>query len=736
MAEPKEEAFSNGEAFNGHPITPSKKTTRTKLECGSPYSILCMACKTFSTIFILIGIMALIFWLVFQPDDLKVYVEKASLTRFYLSENHTLYYNFTIEMSLRNPNKKLGIHYKHIEANALYGGSRFGVSVSIANPVRKKSELSQKKKEMEDHQRTSTSSFSSPEAYFRALAETHRRLARRAGSVTTTHEEMSHVRARSGADMARTLRWQDLVALGLGGMVGAGVFVSTGRAARLYAGPAIIVSYAIAGLCALLSAFCYTEFAVHMPVAGGAFSYLRVTFGEFAAFLTGANLLMEYVFSNAAVARSFTAYLGTAIGVNTAEKLRIPVSVLPKGFDQLDLLAVALIILISLCICYSTKKSSIVNMALTSTHIGFILFIIIMGFMRGSLKNFTNPADPAKSPGGFFPYGVSGVFTGASMVYLSYIGYDTVSTMAEEVKDPARDIPIGLSGSVVLVSVLYCLMAASMAMLVPYDAIDTEAPFSAAFMGSDGWDWVSRVIGVGASLGIVVSLLVAMLGQARYLCVIGRSNVVPPWFARVNPVTATPVNASIFLGVLTAAIALFTDLNILLNLVSIGTLFVFYMVANAIIYHRYVAFGSRNVWPTLTFLFSFSLVSLVFTLLWNLTEPGKTRSLLLGGCVLAGGVVIQAFNFSVAQARKPEFWGVPWMPWIPSVSVFLNVFLLGSLDRPSFVRFGVFSLFVVVFYVMYSVHASFDAQESGDFLLTNTREFSSTNSNSSSSFDH
>uniref|UniRef100_A0A0E0CQ15 Cationic amino acid transporter C-terminal domain-containing protein n=1 Tax=Oryza meridionalis TaxID=40149 RepID=A0A0E0CQ15_9ORYZ len=391
-------------------------------------------------------------------------------------------------------------------------------------------------------------SFSSLRAYGRALAQTPRRLARRACAATSPGEEMSRVRARSGARMARRLRWHDLVGLGLGGMVGAGVFVTTGRATRLYAGPGVVVSYAIAGLCALLSAFCYTEFAVDMPVAGGAFSYLRVTFGELAAFLTGANLIMEYVFSNAAVARSFTAYLGTAVGVDAPSKWRIAVPGLPKGFNEVDLVAVGVILLISVCICYSTKESSVVNMVLTAVHVAFILFIIVMGFWRGDARNLTRPADPAHNPGGFFPHGAAGVFNGAAMVYLSYIGYDAVSTMAEEVERPSRDIPVGVSGSVVLVTLLYCLMAASMSMLLPYDAIDTEAPFSGAFKGSSGWGWVSNVIGAGASLGILTSLMVAMLGQARYLCVIGRSGVMPAWLAKVHPRTATPVNASAFLG--------------------------------------------------------------------------------------------------------------------------------------------------------------------------------------------
>ncbi|KAJ3703596.1 hypothetical protein LUZ61_007301 [Rhynchospora tenuis] len=563
------------------------------------------------------------------------------------------------------------------------------------------------------------SSFSSPRSYCRALLQLPTRLSHRATSVTTTYEEMSRVRARSGRDMTRSLRWYDLIGLGLGGMVGAGVFVATGRAAKLYAGPAIIVSYAIAGLCALLSAFCYTEFAVDMPVAGGAFSYLRVTFGEFAAFLTGANLIMEYVFSNAAVARSFTAYFGTAIGVAT-QKWRITISGLPDGFNQIDLLAVAVIVIISFCICYSTKDSSVLNMVLTVIHIAFILFIITMGFWRGNVANLTHPAHPETSPGGFFPYSIAGVFNGAAMVYLSYIGYDAVSTMAEEVKEPARDIPIGISGSVVLVTILYCLMAASMCMLLPYDAIDIESPFSGAFKGTDGWGWVSNVIGAGASFGILTSLLVAMLGQARYLCVIGRSGVIPGWLAQVHPKTATPVNASAFLGLITAALALFTDLEVLLNLVSIGTLFVFYMVANALIYRRYYAPGttSSSPYPTIYFLFSFSFFSLCFTLLWRFLPPGATiaRPLLLSVFGASAIACLCMFNHFVPQVRKPEFWGVPLMPWIPAVSIFLNVFLLGSLDGPSYWRFAVFSIVVVLFYIFYSVHASYDAEENGGLV--------------------
>ncbi|KAJ6717471.1 CATIONIC AMINO ACID TRANSPORTER 6 CHLOROPLASTIC [Salix purpurea] len=562
------------------------------------------------------------------------------------------------------------------------------------------------------------SSFSSLNSYLQALSQTPARLARRAGSVSTSYEEMSRVKARSGSDMKRTLRWYDLVGFGIGGMVGAGVFVTTGRASRVYAGPSVIISYAIAGLCALLSAFCYTEFAVDMPVAGGAFSYLRVTFGEFAAFLTGANLVMDYVLSNAAVARSFTAYLGSAIGISTS-KWRLVVRGLPDGFNEIDVFAVLVVLVITLIICYSTRESSLVNMVLTALHILFIGFVILMGFWKGDWKNFTEPANP-DNPSGFFPFGAPGVFNGAAMVYLSYIGYDAVSTLAEEVHNPVKNIPIGVSGSVIIVTVLYCLMAASMSMLLPYDMIDADAPFSAAFRGkSGGWKWVSNVMGMGASLGILTSLLVAMVGQARYMCVIGRSSVIPAWFARVHPKTSTPVNASVFLGIFTAAIALFTDLKVLLDLVSIGTLFVFYMVANAVVYRRYVAIGTTNPWPTLAFLCSFSFTSILFTLIWHFMPQGKGKALMLGACAVIAIAITQLFRCLVPQARKPEFWGVPLMPWIPCVSIFLNIFLLGSLGGPSYVRFVFFSALAVLVYVLYSVHASFDAEAEGSLGLKN-----------------
>lgn len=172
-------------------------------------------------------------------------------------------------------------------------------------------------------------------------------------------------------------------------------------------------------------------------------------------------------------------------------------------------------------------------------------------------------------------------------------------------------------------------------------------------------------------------------------------------------------------GVFTAAIALFADLDILLNFVCIGTLFVFYMVANAVIYRRYVEIGSTNPWPTLSFLCSFSLTAIIFTLIWHFVTPGMAKTTLLSVTAIVAIVISLIFHGVVPQARKPEFWGVPLMPWIPCASIFLNIFLLGALDGTSYIRFVFFSILAVLIYVLYSVHSSYDAEGAGSLCVKN-----------------
>ncbi|OWM86378.1 hypothetical protein CDL15_Pgr021464 [Punica granatum] len=356
----------------------------------------------------------------------------------------------------------------------------------------------------------------------------------------TPNQEMNQVRLRSGADMKRKLQWYELTALGVAGMLGAGVFATTGQVANSVSGPSVFISYLIAAVSALLSSLCYTEFSVQVPVAGGAFSYLRVTFGEFVGYFAGANILMEYVLSNAAVARTFTNYLSQAVGETDLNHWRVKMPGLAHGSVMLDFPAVALTLLLTLCLCHSTKESSILNLVMTVLHVVLFGFIIVAGICKGNTENLIKPR-------GLAPFGTKGIFDGAALVYFSYIGFDTVSTLAEEIQEPVKSLPMGIVGSMLIVTFFYCLMALSLCMMVPYDQILSEVAFAAAFE-KNGWKWASNLVGAGASLGILASLLVAMLGQARYLCVIGRARLVPSWLARVHPSTGTPLNATIFLG--------------------------------------------------------------------------------------------------------------------------------------------------------------------------------------------
>ncbi|XP_060211142.1 cationic amino acid transporter 6, chloroplastic-like [Lycium barbarum] len=552
--------------------------------------------------------------------------------------------------------------------------------------------------------------------YLNSLAKTPQMLKKRMLATWTPDQELNKVRLRSGADMKRKLTWYDLVALGVGGMLGVGVFVTTGPVARKTSGPSVFISYIIAAVSALLSSLCYTEFSVDIPVAGGAFSYLRVTFGEFVGYFAGANILMEYVLSNAAVSRSFTEYLSCAFGRNDPNSWRVHVHGLMQGYNMLDFPAVALIIVLTICLCHSTKETSMLNLIMTAFHVVFFGFIIIAGFCNGKLENLVKP-------GGIAPYGVSGILDGAAIVYFSYIGYDTVSTMAEEIRNPSKTLPVGIVGSVLIVSALYCLMALALCLLLPYNMIPEGASFSAVFQQM-GWKWASNVVGAGASLGIVASLLVAMLGQARYLCVIGRARLVPSWFAKVHPTTGTPLNATIVLGICQAAIALFTELDFVIEMISIGTLLVFYLVSNALIFRRYVILSKNPPHHTLSFLFLLSCSSFAFSLAWKFKLHWWNLSLFAGLTISA--TIIFQYLVPLVVMERPESWLVPFMPWPATVSIFLNVFLMTTLKMVAYKRFGIWAGVITLFYVLYGVHSTYNAEEIMEMVVVDNVNTNST----------
>ncbi|KAL7131150.1 hypothetical protein ABFS83_13G179000 [Erythranthe nasuta] len=538
-------------------------------------------------------------------------------------------------------------------------------------------------------------SFKSWGNYVSALRQTPARLVDRVLTRSTVEAEME-MKTRSGNEMKRTLSWWDLIWLGLGAVIGAGIFVLTGLEAHDDAGPAVVLSYVVSGLSALLSVFCYTEFAVEIPVAGGSFAYLRVELGDFVAFIAAGNILLEYIIGGAAVARSWTSYFATLCN-HKPEQFRIHATSLAEGYNQLDPIAVAVCIVICLIAVLSTKGSSRFNYVASVVHIAVILFIIIAGFIKSDTKNLTP----------FAPYGPRGVFRASAVLFFAYVGFDAVSTMAEETKNPGRDIPIGLVGSMVLTTAIYCLMAIALTMMQPYTTIDVDAPFSTAFK-QVGWGWAQYLVAFGALKGMTSVLLVNSVGQARYLTHIARTHMMPPWFAIVDPKTGTPINATVIMLAATAVIAFFTKLDILSNLLSISTLFIFMLVSVALLVRRFYVSGvttndHRNkLIACLVLIIGSSITTAAY---WGISETGWIAYCIT---VPVWFLATAGLWFFVPQAHKPTLWGVPLVPWLPSASIAINIFLLGSIDKDSFIRFLGWTGFLLAYYVFFGLHASYD----------------------------
>lgn len=550
-------------------------------------------------------------------------------------------------------------------------------------------------------------SFKSWGNYVSALKATPSRFMDRVLTRSADQAEME-AKSRSNNEMKKTLSWWDLMWFGMGAVIGAGIFVLTGLEAREHAGPAVVLSYVVSGISALLSVFCYTEFAVEIPVAGGSFAYLRVELGEFVAFIAAGNIILEYVIGGAAVARSWTSYLATLCNQHP-DDFRIHASGLTEDYNKLDPIAIGIIIVICLFAVFSTKGSSRLNYIASCVHIVVILFIIIAGLINADTDNYRD----------FAPYKVRGIFKASAVLFFAYVGFDAVATMAEETKNPARDIPIGLVGSMVITTTLYCLLAITLCLMQPYQEIDVKAPFSVAFKAV-GMNWAKYVVAAGALKGMTSVLLVGAVGQARYLTHIARTHMMPPWFANVNPKTGTPINATVVMLVATAIVAFFTKLDVLADLLSISTLFIFMLVSVALLVRRYYVSGVTTTANRNKFIACIALIlgsSIGTSAYWGLTVDW------IGYCITVPIWILATIGIKVfvPHARDPKLWGVPLVPWLPSASIAINIFLLGSIDRASFIRFGVWTALLLIYYIFFGLHASYDTAkeyEGKDYGLT------------------
>ncbi|KAK8588804.1 hypothetical protein V6N13_087699 [Hibiscus sabdariffa] len=534
-------------------------------------------------------------------------------------------------------------------------------------------------------------SFRDRSSYISALSQIYPRFKDRLVSRSDDANEITELRKQSENDMKRCLTWWDLTWFGFGSVIGAGIFVLTGQEAHNHAGPAIVLSYVASGISAMLSVFCYTEFSVEIPVAGGSFAYLRIELGDFTAFITAGNILLESVIGGAAVARAWTSYFATLLN-RQPNSLRIR-----KGSYLLDPIAVVVLAIASTIAMISTRRTSQLNWIATALNTLVILFVLIAGFAHADTSNLTP----------FLPYGAKGIFQAAAIVYFAYGGFDNIATMAEETKNPSRDIPLGLLGSMSIITVVYCLMALSLSMMQKYTEIDPNAAYSMAFQ-SVGMKWGKYLVALGALKGMTTVLLVGALGQARYTTHIARAHMIPPWFALVHPKTGTPINATLLMAILSGLIALFSSLDVLASLLSVSTLFIFMMMAVALLVRRYYV---REVTPTtnLLKLVIFILIIIASSMgtsaYWGLRPNGWIGYIVTIPLWLLATIGLSVF---LPQQRTPKVWGVPLVPWLPSLSIAINIFLMGSLAPQAFIRFGICTVAMLVYYILVGLHATYD----------------------------
>jgi APA family basic amino acid/polyamine antiporter len=394
----------------------------------------------------------------------------------------------------------------------------------------------------------------------------------------------------------------DLTVFGVGVIIGAGIFVLTGTVAASNSGPALALSFLIAALACGLAGLCYAEFASTVPVAGSAYTFSYATLGELVAWIIGWDLVLEFTIGSAALASSFSGYLQEVLD---GFGVTLPTQVASASDGFVDLPAILVSLLVMWMLIRGTKFSSRFNLVVVAIKLVVVATVIIVGITLVDASNwvpFIPDSQPVDGSGGGFRdvplitsllgiepavFGVAGVISGAAVVFFAFIGFDIVATTAEEARNPQRDVPIGILGSLAIVTFLYAAVSLVVTGVQSYDEIDPDdqAPLATAFDAA-GVSWMGDLISVGACIGLVVVAMILMLGQSRVAFAMARDGLLPESLAQVHPTYGTPHRITLIAGVAIAAIAGFVDLQTLANLVNIGTLFAFILVSVAVLVLR------------------------------------------------------------------------------------------------------------------------------------------------------
>jgi APA family basic amino acid/polyamine antiporter len=392
--------------------------------------------------------------------------------------------------------------------------------------------------------------------------------------------------------LSKTLGATSITAMGIGAIIGAGIFVLTGTAAAQFAGPGIVLSFVLGGIACAFVGLCYSELAAMLPVCGSSYTYTYATLGEVFAWIIGWDLILEYAMGAATVAVGWSGYIVSLlhnVGIDIPPTLAAAPGTAVKLADGstvtgiVNLPAIVIIAILTTMLVLGTKESARLNNIMVAIKLTVVVAFIAIGVFFVRPENW-HPFIPANT-GEFGNFGMSGILRGSAVVFFAFIGFDAVSTAAQEAKKPQRDMPIGILGSLVICTLLYILVAGVLTGLVPYAQLNVPDPIAKG-VDAIGVNWFSILIKIGALTGLTTVILVLLYGQSRIFFTMSQDGLLPQLFARVHPRLQTPHLSQIMIGTIVAIVAALTPIGVLGEMVSIGTLFAFILVCGAVIYLR------------------------------------------------------------------------------------------------------------------------------------------------------